>query len=372
MAWDIQKAEEFCVGVTDGTHDSPKAVEDGRFLITSKHLGEFEIDFSSAKKISEEDYKKIIVRSTVGQWDILFSMIGTIGTIYLEKSEIVEYACKNMGIFQMGGDEEKAYWFYYYLKSPQAKEYIFSHLRGSTQQYLPLGGLREFPIPVPEEATRKKIVGILKSIDNKIENNTRINRNLEEQCFAIFHELFDEEIKEDAYVQFCEYATFKYGTMPKKDKIIDEGYPIFSGYQIVGRYPEKMFDEPQLIIVARGVGGTGDVKYSPANCYLTNLAIAIMVNDKDYEDYLYHYLMCQDMKVLNTGSAQPQITISSLEKYKLYFPEKNKSKDFSRMIKPFIGEMRMMQQENERLNLLRDTLLPKLMSGELDVSDLDI
>lgn len=262
--------------------------------------------------------------------------------------------------------------FIYYVMTSLGK--VMNH-HSKTSTAVPIVNKTQFSdytFMCPDLITQKKIGGVLASLDNKISNNRSINRNLEEQCFAIFHDLFDEEIKEEEYVQFCEYATFKYGTMPKKDKIVDEGYPIFSGYQIVGSYPEKMFDEPQLIIVARGVGGTGDVKYSPANCYLTNLAIAVMVNDRDYEDYLYHYLMCQDMKVLNTGSAQPQITISSLEKYKLYFPEKNKAKDFSRMIKPFIGEMRMMQQENERLNFIRDTLLPKLMSGELDVTDLDI
>ena len=178
MDWKIQKAEDFCVGVTDGTHDSPKAVGSGRYLITSKHLGEYEIDFSSAKLISEEDYKKVISRRKVAQWDILFSMIGTIGNTYLEKNETVDYACKNIGIFQMGGDKEKAYWLYYYLKSPQACEYIGSQLRGSTQQYVPLGELRAWPIPVPNEAIRRKIVEVLKVIDEKINTNNKINRNL--------------------------------------------------------------------------------------------------------------------------------------------------------------------------------------------------
>jgi type I restriction enzyme S subunit len=262
------------------------------------------------------------------------------------------------------------YYLYYWLMNNANQLTAGTH--GSVMAHITKSSMENQDIVLPNLDIQFKVSDILHTIDEKIKTNEKINRNLEEQCFAVFHELFDEEIKEDLYVQFGEYATFKYGTMPKKNKIVDEGYPIFSGYQIVGRYPEKMFDEPQLIIVARGVGGTGDIKYTPANCYLTNLAIAIMVNDKEYEDYLYHYLMCQDMKVLNTGSAQPQITVSSLEKYKLYFPEKNKAKEFSSMIKPFIGEMRIIQQETEKLNLLRDTLLPKLMSGELDVSDLDL
>lgn len=184
--------------------------------------------------------------------------------------------------------------------------------------------------------------------------------------------MFDEIIHNSKMIEFGEISTFKYGTMPQKDKICDSGYPLFSGYKIVGYYPEKMFDEPQLIIVARGVGGTGDIKYTPAECYLTNLAIAIILNNRNYEEYVYHYLMCQDMKVLNTGSAQPQITVSSLEKYKLCVPEETLVKKFSNIVLPIRSRMRNNRIENNKLELLRDSLLPKLMSGELDVSDLDI
>lgn len=178
MVWNTVPASEFCSGVTDGTHDSPKSQNEGRKLITSKHLKGHYIDFDSANRISEEDYQKIVARSSVEQWDILFSMIGTIGNTYLEKNRIVEYACKNMGIFKFAGNVDKAYWMYYYLKSPQAKNYIQSHLRGSTQSYVPLGTLRAMPVPVPDFEIMKKIIGILRPIDEKIENNIKINDNL--------------------------------------------------------------------------------------------------------------------------------------------------------------------------------------------------
>ena len=176
--WNTVKAKDFCYTVTDGTHDSPKAKENGHYLITSKHLAPYNIDFSSAKKISEEDYQKVIKRSPVEQWDILFSMIGTIGITYLEKNIDINYACKNMGIFKFNGDMDKAYWLYYYLQTPQAKEYILGHLRGTTQQYLPLGSLRELTIQVPPTDVRNKITSILRNIDDKIELNTKINENL--------------------------------------------------------------------------------------------------------------------------------------------------------------------------------------------------
>jgi type I restriction enzyme S subunit len=84
--------------VKDGTHDSPKPREYGKKLITSKHLNSYAIDFDNAYYISEEDYEQINRRSLVETGDILFSMIGTIGTIYLEQSDRVDYAIKNIGV----------------------------------------------------------------------------------------------------------------------------------------------------------------------------------------------------------------------------------------------------------------------------------
>ena len=164
-------------------------------------------------------------------------------------------------------------------------------------------------------------------------------------------------------------AKFKYGTMPQKDKLGTGQYNAFSGYQIVGMYPEVMFENPQLIIVARGVGGCGDIKYTPANCYLTNLSIAIITESAAHDDYLFHYLRLHDTKVMNTGSAQPQITVATLEKYVLPIPSEEEMVLFSELIQPFKMQYRNNTNENKRLSELRDSLLTKLMSGEIDLSD---
>ena len=176
--WKNYTAQEFCLNVTDGTHDSPKPTELGHYLITSKHLQNNAIDFTSAYKISEEDYQKVIKRSAVVQHDILFSMIGTIGNTVRVKDPIVDYAVKNMAIFKMGGNELKSKWLYYWLKSSKSKEYISSRLAGSTQSYLTLDTLRNFPISAPSESEMQTIVSILSSLDNKIELNRQINDNL--------------------------------------------------------------------------------------------------------------------------------------------------------------------------------------------------
>lgn len=122
---------------------------------------------------------------------------------------------------------------------------------------------------------------------------------------------------------FKNFANFKYGKMPSKSKITDDGkYPVYSGYRYVGRYNEYNIDKETLIIVARGVGGTGDVKLTKEKCYLTNLSIAVENIKKTIVNtvYLYYYFQIHNLRYLDSGSAQSQITISDLEKLEILLP----------------------------------------------------
>ena len=123
-------------------------------------------------------------------------------------------------------------------------------------------------------------------------------------------------------VRFGDIASFKYGKMPNKKKITENGkYPIYSGYRYVGFYDEYNIEANQLIIVARGVGGTGDVKLTKERCYLTNLSIAADIDTNVVvPEYLYYYFMSQNLRYLDSGSAQSQITISDLERVIILVP----------------------------------------------------
>lgn len=117
-------------------------------------------------------------------------------------------------------------------------------------------------------------------------------------------------------------ASFKYGTMPKKDLVSLGGqFPIYSGYRIVGSYPEYNLEQSELIIVARGVGGTGDVKLSPEKCFLTNLSIVAFLDESIIlKKYAYYYFALNNLRYLDSGSAQSQITISDLQKVVVAVP----------------------------------------------------
>lgn len=166
-------AQEYCERVFDGTHASPSYLERGFPLVTSKHLKPYGLDLAGAKRISKSDFDSINKRSQVSQWDILFSMIGTVGRLYLEKSANISYAVKNIGIFSCK-NRKKAECLFYYLQSPIAKRHIETMLSGAVQQFMSLDALRNFPVPENLIEYYPKIHN-LSLIDYKIELNNRIN-----------------------------------------------------------------------------------------------------------------------------------------------------------------------------------------------------
>ena len=150
MKWEYIRADQYCDSVRDGTHDTPKPTETGYKLVTGKHVKAGQIDPSDAYYISETDYNAINERSLVEQWDVLMSMIGTVGESAVVK-EHPNYAIKNVALFKCGGSELKGRWLNYYLRSPTAQGHMNGNQKGSSQQFLSLKQLRGLPIPVPEK-----------------------------------------------------------------------------------------------------------------------------------------------------------------------------------------------------------------------------
>lgn len=107
-------------------------------------------------------------------------------------------------------------------------------------------------------------------------------------------------------------AKLYYGKMPDKALLGSGDYKAFSGYKDVGVYPTSNIPAKTLVVVARGVGGTGDVKYVTEPCFLTNLSIAVEIENELISRYLYWRYYASGFNHLRSGSAQPQITISDL------------------------------------------------------------
>ncbi len=177
QGWRMGKIQDICE-VKDGTHDSPKPVECGIPLVTSAHLKAYSLLLEQTYNISKQDYSKINERSLVETKDILFSMIGTVGTISFVLYDIINFAVKNMAIFKTSQKIEYAEYIHYFLKSKEMNAYIEGCMSGSTQNYVTLNTLRETPIVVPNLSQVELFHKDASTIVSQIFNYTRENEKL--------------------------------------------------------------------------------------------------------------------------------------------------------------------------------------------------
>ena len=145
VGWEVGKINSI-IEVKDGTHDSPKPHFEGYPLITSKNLNITGLDFENANLISREDYLSIIKRSNVETGDILFSMIGNIGTIYKVEEKEINFAIKNVALYKTSQNQDYKNYIYMFLKSIDMGRYMKNVISGSIQKFIGLNSLRDTPI----------------------------------------------------------------------------------------------------------------------------------------------------------------------------------------------------------------------------------
>ena len=437
-------ASEFCASVRDGTHDSPKAVAQGRKLVTSRHLTTGRLDLSDAYLISEEDFEAINKRSKVDRWDVLISMIGTVGEPCLIKEE-PDFAIKNIGLFKTKSEADGK-WLYYFLRSKDAQQSIREQSRGTTQQYIPLGALRDFPILVADDPEEQKaIVAVLGALDDKIELNRRMNATLEAMARALFQSWFIDFDPVRANLDRNQpppaasrhplplgegRGEGRFALDPATAALFPEhledsplghipiGWEVKTAEEVstvgIGKTPPRMehhwfsenpADVPWMSI--RDLGNAGvfisqtsefltaeavekfRVKRIPDNTVvlsfkltmgrvaitdgemLSNEAIAHFRLNPDTtfgSAYLYCYLKGFGYDQLgSTSSIATAINSDMVRGMRILVPPKGIAEAFDRTVKPLFTQMKNIQKQSRTLATLRDTLLPKLLSGEITI-----
>lgn len=412
--WEIKKAEDFCFKVADGTHDSPKKKKSGKYLITSKHLNEGYLDFTNAYLISKEDYEKINKRSKVDQWDVIVGMIGTIGETYLEKNDRIDYAIKNVGLFKSGGNEIVGRWVFYYMQSKQAKEYMRVNRAGTTQEYITLGALRKFPIPYPKD--KSEMIGLIRFLDSlqgKIEILREMNKTLEKIGQAIFkHWFVDFEFPNDEGEPYKsssgEMIKSSSGNIPKNWNVgkISDLVDVKSGFAFksssfddagsyglvtiknvqngsfvtncANRIAKILPQMPDYCLLKEGdillslTGNVGRTCFVYGSSYLLNQRVAKLVpiepKNSAFVYFLFRQNIMQNMLInISRGTAQQNLSPVEITRLNLIIPPRRVIKNFAVLTSPIFEHMVKNESQNQYLAQIRDSLLPKLMSGKIRV-----
>lgn len=251
-----------------------------------------------------------------------------------------------------------------WFRRPEFDRYARFKSHGSAREVFEWDEMGDVMLPVPSIEEQRKIVAEYQAVERRIENNRRLIASLESTAQTIYRKMFVDNIDPEDLPQgwrmgkMKDVATFAYGKMPK-DK--DNGViPVFSGYGVVGYCNEAMYDKQHIVVIARGDSGSGKIVKSPKEFYLTNLAIAIKLNNESYRDYLYYHLLSLDTLTLRTGSAQAQVTINSIKEFDILIPTVDICADFYSVVDR-IGAVKLeLAQEEDILNNFSSLLLTKL------------
>jgi type I restriction enzyme S subunit len=389
MSWEKKRLSELTTIYSGYAFKSKELSHtSGIPLIKIKNIHNRIVDKEVLTFLPEALFKDKYEKYLLKKGDVLIAMtgqgsVGRIGkTMYVEGTYLVN---QRVGIIRANKEKLNSEFLYQCLATKTNESIYFNLAMGAGQPNLSpkdIGGL-EMKIPSSLQ-TQKRIADILSAYDNLIENNLKRIKLLEQAAQNIYKEWFvhlrfpgcenapiDEETRIPegwSVLKLGEISNLKYGKMPKANKKNERGYPIYTGYRISGYYQEKMFSDPTLIVVARGVGGTGDVKISPRECWLTNLSIAVINNEESsFQAYLYYFLKSAKLRYLDSGSAQSQITINSLEKVKVTLPSIQLQVIFQKKFDDFSSMTENLKIQNKKLKTARDILLPRLMNRTIEV-----
>lgn len=312
------KFSEF-IDVRDGTHDSPKRVNVGKKLITTKNLEDNRIDFTNAKNISLNDFKRINERSKVDQFDILLSMIGTVGNVYQERAVFPDYAIKNLALLKFHGDELLSNWMNYYLQSKKGQSKIHQRLSGSTQQYISLTDLRNIEITLPDRDQMELCIKPLRYLDDLILKNNQINDNLQELRHILYKQLIAQSALKTISIK--ELYSIKYGKTLPKSQLLRTGTKVFGAKGFMGYTERKpLVNKATVTITSRG-SGAGFVSYiDEEEAFLTNNLLYLIDKTGLGLSFTYELIKSSKPSQFVTGSAQPQLTINNLKQLKLKIP----------------------------------------------------
>lgn len=358
--------------------------------------------------------------------DVIISTVGSIGEVCI--SEGRGSIAQNLIALSPKPDALTGEFLYYYLCSPEVKNELLTLNISSVQPSIKVPHLLDLEIsllPLPEQ---KAIAHILGSLDDKIELNRRMNATLEGMAQALFKSWFVDfepvidnalaagnpipeelapraEVRRQALadgtanreatqafpaafketesmgwipegweiVAFEDLVAAKQGRYLAKTEMVNEPdedhkYPVWGGNGILGYGPKSAYDRPITLMTCRG-SNCGMIKSTKSSAWVSNNSFACPTKFGS-EYFLYLYFQNENFSECISGSAQPQITYTALKNKVMKYPiSKEICETFSESVQVYIGKIALNEKQNEVLTKLRDTLLPKLISGELRIPE---
>ena len=372
------KLEDICLKITDGSHYSPSDDANGIIpMLSVKDMREFDFNYDNCKHISKEEYDKMLRNDCVPKlYDVLVAKDGSyLKEIFVNEKEIKKAILSSIAIFRPNPEIVDPYFLCYLLKNPMILNYVKDNcVSGSALPRIILRAFKGIELTIPEMKIQKKIVKIIKGINNKIRINDKINNNL----YELSHQLLKNylETVDADEIKISELLNVFTGKKNANETSVDGKYKFFSCA------PESLLSDTYIhdgaaIIIAGNGAYTGRTRFYEGKFELYQRTYALTLKDSlnmnlIYGLYVYMKSYFEKDKMGGThGSAIPYIVLSDLTDYKLKY-NKIEFEKLSNNVACNIKKIQENEKMNETLSQLRDTLLPRLMNGEIDLDNIEI
>ena len=377
-------------------------VNKGTPIVTVEHLGNKWFTSQNLPMVSDED-KLRLAKYCSQEGDVIFSRVGSVDRCSYVSKEYSGWLFSGRCLRVRPRSGINPEYLYYFLTNEGTKQYIRNIAVGATMPSINTKLLNEVPITIPSLDDQHRIASILSSLDRKIELNNKINADLEEMAQAIFKNWFVdfEPFKDGKFVdselgkipegwkvgRLTDVIKLMPGGTPKTSEPLywDNGtIPFFSPKDVNGVYcfatekhitetglnkcSSNLYPKDTIFITCRGT--VGKVCLAACDMAMNQSNYAIKAID-GYSQYYIFFLVKSVVERLikkSNGAVFSAITSKDFDE-EILIPSQKAVEDFTNVIDGFFRRIFTIGTENSRLSLLRDTLLPRLMSGELEVPE---
>ncbi len=390
--WNEVKLNDVVSFIIDNRGKNPPRYTDygipviDNFQITGKRS----VSIDESKRFIDEEIFQTFIRKYIQKNDVLITLVGNgYGNVALapqDKSVIIQ---NTIGI-RCGDECLNEFLFYFLILNKRLVENLD---RGAAQPSVKVSDLMKIEFSLPQLKIQKNIVMLLSTYDNLIEINEKRIKVLEEMARLLYREWFVEfrfpgyekvkmidssteyGIIPEGWVvtKFGHLFDVKYGKNLSIEKISSSGkYKVYGAGGVIGYYDQKNINDKTSLVTCRG-NGSGTVWRTFGEGFITNNSFTITGKDNEIAfEFVYSCLQNSNISSTISGSAQPQITVGSINFVKLILPPKDLIKLYIIKTKSLYVLADELRRINKNLSETRDLLLPKLMSGEIDVNNLDI
>ena len=273
------------------------------------------------------------------------------------KNIIVSSICT---VFQIN-DETKLlpeYLMLWFMR-PEFDRYARFMSNGSAREIFDWECMCGVELPVPSIENQRKIVHDYKVITDRIELLRRINENLDSICKTEFKKMIENSKCEKKLL--CSLSNVVYGKGLLTTELTDEGYPVYGGNGIIGKYSKYLYDKRMVIISCRGAA-SGKVMYSEAFSFITSNSLVLEINNS--KDYPFEFMLfsCYQTDFISkvSGSAQPQLTVDNLKDVEINIPSNDNIQKFSEFANKCIEQIYLNNKEIDNMEKMQTLILSKL------------